>query len=148
MGHLGQGLQRTLLRRFWLRLGLRLETPHFMHSKRIHMQTSHQEASFLFFRLRFPRNVQILQDPTNHEQFAAKPDRSIYMILTVALLFCQYIAAWHVNTPAACPEINPTGRPEPGRAPPVVSSAFASVEGRTPRARCGACADVEAGATW
>ena len=48
---------------FWLRL----ETPHFMHSKRIHMQASHPKASFLVFRLRFPRNVQ--------DQFYIKPSR-------------------------------------------------------------------------
>ena len=57
---------------FFVDLGfvwLRLETPRFMHSKRIHMQTSHQQPSLLFPGF-------VLQDPTQNDPFYVKPSRS------------------------------------------------------------------------
>ena len=41
---------------------------HHIYSKRTHVQTSHQEASFLVFRLAFQGMCKILQDFTKNDQ--------------------------------------------------------------------------------
>ena len=59
-----------------------------MHSKRVHMQPSHQEALFVVFPLSFPRNVQ--DSARSHQKGSILYNTLTAMILRVAHI-CIYI---------------------------------------------------------